>query len=95
MLCDSFDDEDVEKIASILTCKVGKGEEGMVCYLVKEGEREKPIPVSDSLTLVLRSLYGNKTLAYSKSRPFTSLCSSFHGWMVHSKSCEGNPVLLS
>jgi molecular chaperone DnaK (HSP70) len=53
----SFDDEDVEKIASILTCEVGRSEEGTVCYLVKEGEREKLVPVSDSLTLVLGSLH--------------------------------------
>ena len=59
---DSFDDEYVGRIASSVTGKVVRGEDGRVCYLVKEREREKQVPVSDSLTLILKSLHGNQPL---------------------------------
>ena len=57
----SFDDEEVGEIASTLTCDVGRGEGGRVCYVIPEdGGKQKEVKVSDSLTLVLRSLHGNR-----------------------------------
>lgn len=56
----SFDDEDVQRIASSLMCEVGRGEGGRVCYVLEVEGKEKLVPVSETLTHILKSLYGNE-----------------------------------
>ena len=46
-------------MTSLVMCEVGRGEEGRVCYVMEVEGREKHIPVSDTLTHILKSLYGN------------------------------------
>ena len=42
----------------MLICEVRRAEEGGVCYVLEVDEKEKLVPVSDSLTHILTSLFG-------------------------------------
>ena len=58
----SFDDEGVREVESSLTCKLGRGEEGRVCYVIPvKGGSERKVSVEDGLTKILQSLHGNHT----------------------------------
>lgn len=59
LLC-SYDDVDVQRITSSLICGIGRGEGEKVCYVLEVDEKEKLVPVSDSLTHIFRSLYGEE-----------------------------------
>ena len=59
LLIYSFGDEEVQSVVSLVMCEVVRGEEEKVCYVVEVEGKRKQVSVSDSLTHILKSLYGN------------------------------------
>lgn len=54
------DDDDKERLAGQLTYGISRdSDDCSVCYILKDDKKEKSIPVTNSLTLILKSLHGN------------------------------------